>query len=280
MIELTAPAKVNLSFRILRKREDGFHEVETLMAPIGLADKIRLERVEGSGIHLECSDPTLPTGADNLVVKAAVAFFKKSGNPFGLRIELEKQVPHGAGLGGGSSDAASVLEGLNTLSGGCLNREELCEIAAELGSDVPFFLYRSPAICRGRGEKIEPVSGLISQPVLLIKPPFGVPTPWAYSRWSASLELPDVDYSPQAMPWGEMVNDLERPVFEKYLVLAEMKTWLRSQPGVRGALMSGSGSTMFAVLSPGMDITSLKANLEQRYGPNLFLCETTVMGAD
>lgn len=278
-VERLAPAKINLSFRILRKREDGFHEVETLMAPIALADRLSVGRSTGDEINLRCSDPTLPTGEDNLVVKAARAFFARTGESRGLEIDLEKKVPHGAGLGGGSSDAAGVLLALNELFAAGLSLEALSEIAATFGSDIPFFLYEKAALCKGRGEQVEPVDFPHEVPLLLLKPPFGVPTPWAYSRWKDSREIPGVLYTPQAMPWGEMVNDLERPVFEKHTVLADMKMWLLEQPKVTAALMSGSGSTMLAFLrDSGAD--GLKELARKRFGDSLFLCETSVTVAN
>ena len=115
---------------------------------------------------------------------------------------------------------------------------------------MPFFVYRSTAVCRGRGEIVEPVPFHARLPLLLLKPPFPVPTPWAYQRWRDARALPGVRYEAQRFDWGELINDLERPVFEKYLLLAEMKTWLLAQPEAAGALLSGSGSTVLAVLHP------------------------------
>ena len=247
-----APAKINLSLRVLGRREDGFHEIETLMVPLDLADEIVLEdtdTADAGGINLVCSDPTIPTGSGNLAYRAAEIFFSRLGRvPQPVRIVLTKHVPHGAGLGGGSSDAATVLLALNERTRGGFSVGQLAEMAALLGSDVPFFVYRSAAICRGRGERIEPTDFLHKLPLVLFKPSFPIPTPWAYQRWRDSRELEGVLYNAQRFLWGELVNDLERPVFEKYLVLADLKTWLLAQPEVAGALLSGSGSTMFAVL--------------------------------
>lgn len=249
-----APAKINLFLRVLGRREDGFHEIETFMVPITLADEIVLEPRSGEAgsIELVCSDPALPSGSGNLAYRAAELFLARVGSSSrALRLELNKRIPHGAGLGGGSSDAATVLLALNDHYESGLTTERLAELAAELGSDVPFFVYRSAAMCRGRGERVEPIAFAESLPLLLLKPPFPVPTPLAYQRWRDSRELPGVRYSAQEFAWGELGNDLERPVFEKYLLLAELKTWLLAQPEVAGALMSGSGSTMFAILHSG-----------------------------
>ena len=248
-MQLFAPAKINLSFKILRRREDGFHEIETLMAPISLGDELTIEPNDsGPDIAFTSDDPSLPAGEDNLVVRAARSFFAEIKEEPRVRIALRKKIPHGAGLGGGSSDAASTLLGLNELHGEALTPARLTNLAAALGSDVPFFLARGAAICRGRGEIVEPVGSLPELSLLLLKPEFGVPTPWAYQQWRDSRELPGVDYAAQAVGELSLQNDLERPVFEKHIFLARMKGWLREQPEVAAALLSGSGSTMFAVL--------------------------------
>lgn len=245
---LSSPAKVNLWLRVLGKRPDGFHEVHTRMCPISLADEVRLTAKGGGTTELTCSDPTVPTDESNLALKALRAFEKAAGEVRAWGIHLEKRVPHGAGLGGGSSNAAAVLRGVNELCGGPLAPAQLHEIAAGLGSDVPFFLHGRPCDASGRGEVLKPVEDFPwVLPLVLIKPPFGIPTPWAYQRWAGSKELKGVSYAPQECPWGAMVNDLERPVFEKWLTLPALKTWLLEQPETRAALMSGSGSTVFGV---------------------------------
>ncbi len=202
----------------------------------------------GSGIVFECDDLSLPGGDDNLVVKAARLFFEKAGISNDVRIHLTKAIPHGAGLGGGSSDAASTLMGLNELFQSGLSPETLATMAGEIGSDIPFFLFKSAAVCRGRGEIVTPEK--LQQPLhlLLLKPDFGVPTPEAFRNWASSRELPGYDYGPQIFAGSAFFNDLERSVFQKFPFLAEMKEWLSQQPEVGAALMSGSGSTMMAVL--------------------------------
>ena len=264
-MKLHAPAKINLSLTILGKRPDGFHELESLMVPVSLADTLDIEP-GGEGIVFTCSDTSLPCDDSNLVVRAARRFFETAGIASSVRIHLEKAIPHGAGLGGGSSDAATTLAGLNNAFGSPLEPAAIHSLAAEIGSDVPFFLACSAAVCRGRGELVEAVPSPSALPLLLVKPPFGVPTPWAYSRWKDSREMPGVSYAPQDFPWGRMVNDLERPVFEKYLFLAVLKRWLLQQPEVVGALMSGSGSTTFAVLKSQGEGMALEARVRQEFG--------------
>lgn len=275
-MQLFAPAKINLSFKILRRRDDGFHEIETLMAPISLGDRLTIEPDEpGKGITFTTDDPTLPAGDDNLVVQAARSFFDAIKEEPGATIALQKNIPHGAGLGGGSSDAASTLFGLNELHGEPLPPARLTTLAAAIGSDVPFFLARGAARCRGRGEIVEAAEPLPPLSLLLLKPEFGVPTPWAYRHWQESRELPGVDYAPQDV--GDMIfqNDLERPVFQKHLFLAQMKGWLREQPEVAAALLSGSGSTMFAVLRQGAEADALADRARAELDPKLWTAAGT-----
>ena len=279
-MQLSAPAKVNLSFQIKERRADGFHEIETLMTPISLADRLTIERAGDDGqIEFSCDDPSLPVGDDNLVVRAAKFFRERTGIRTGVTIALEKKIPHGAGLGGGSSDAASALLGLNELFDARLPQDELLELAAGLGSDVPFFLARSAAICRGRGELVTPISLDAKFHLLLLKPEFGVPTPWAYGKWKDSRELPRVDYSAQEFGGVRFCNDLERPAFEKFVFLAQLKTWLRQQPEVAAALMSGSGSTVFAVLRNDGKSEAVIARARKEVDPRLWTCATQLFSS-
>jgi 4-diphosphocytidyl-2-C-methyl-D-erythritol kinase len=258
-MQVLAPAKINLSLRILNRRADGFHEIETFIAPISLCDKIDIEK-QNRWIDFSCDDVDLPSGDDNLVVRAAKLFFAETKTSGGVSIKLHKKIPHGAGLGGGSSDAASTLIALNELFQTNLPREALAKMAEQIGSDVPFFIFGSAAMCRGRGEIVMPELLKEKMSILLLKPAFGVSTPWAYSRWKASHEN-DAQ---------EFVNDLEQPVFEKFVFLAQMKTWLRAQPEVRAALMSGSGSTMFAVMREGVDVDLVAERAKTELDPQLW----------
>ena len=277
-MEFLAPAKINLSLRVLGRRADGFHGLESLMCPVSVFDTLEVTRRAEGGLEFVCDDPALPTDDDNLVVRAARLFGSACGIELQVRIALMKRIPHGAGLGGGSSDAATTLRALDRLFETRLSREALAAMAAELGSDVPFFIYQSAAMIRGRGERVEPVAFPHALPLLLIKPPFGVPTPWAYSRWKDAREIPDVPYAAQVFPWGELVNDLERPVFEKYIFLADVKRWLLAQPEATGALMSGSGATVFAVLRSKEDAVPLGERVAREFGADLWLCACETVG--
>lgn len=278
-ISLAAPAKINLSLRILGKRPDGFHELETLMVPIALADEIELSHAPGHGVSLICNDPGLPTGPGNLGVKAAEAFREETGIAHGITISLMKRIPHGAGLGGGSSDAAAVLKGLNELFDTPLVPEELHQLAASIGSDVAFFLHDGPALCRGRGEIMEDAPDIPERRILLIKPPFPVPTAWAYRRYAeireSGAKLPRDPV--QHLGPIELVNDLEPPVFAKYLLLPTMKQWLLEQSCLESAFMTGSGSAMVAVIKPGAgtgEIPPLKQKILAEFGETMWVCQT------
>lgn len=269
-MEFRAPAKINLTLGVKGRREDGFHEIESLVCPISLFDTLEIETTEAGGLEFICDDLTLPTGDTNLVVRAARLFCATCSLEPHLRIALTKRIPHGAGLGGGSSDAAATLLGLDQIFETRLGPAALTTMAAELGSDVPLFLHRSAARVTGRGEVVEPVAFPHALPLLLIKPPFGVPTPWAYRQWKDSREIPGIPYAAQEFSWGTLHNDLERPVFEKYLLLAALKSWLLAQPEVAGALMSGSGATVFALLRDKTLAPVLTDRLTQDFGADLW----------
>ena len=275
-MQLQAAAKINLSFEIKGRREDGFHEIETLMTPISLADRLTIERGETrAGIKFSCDDPSVPTGEGNLVVRAFRVFQEATKIEDGVEIVLEKKIPHGAGLGGGSSDAASTLLGLNELFETGLGLEVLMGLAARIGSDVPFFILGTAATCRGRGEIVEAARLPASFPILLMKPDFGVPTPWAYGRWKDSRELPGVDYAAQTFAGIRFRNDLERPVFEKFVLLGYLKTWLRHQPEVGAVLLSGSGSTVFSVVRDASEAEKLMARVRENLDAKMWMRSCT-----
>ena len=278
-MQVIAPAKINLSLRVLGRRSDGFHEIETLIAPISLCDKIKIEQRYGKQtIAFRSDDPSVPKGEDNLVVRAANIFFEETNVASGVSIELKKRIPHGAGLGGGSSDAASALLALNELFETNLRREELAKMAEMIGSDVPFFIFQSAAVCKGRGEVVGPTRLGERLPLLLLKPEFGVPTQWAYSRWRDSSEISGVSYRPQPFDGLTFVNDLERPVFERFLFLAQLKMWLLKQPEVGTALMSGSGSTVFAVIRDDADGHLLANRSKAELDLELWTCVCETIG--
>jgi 4-diphosphocytidyl-2-C-methyl-D-erythritol kinase len=272
---LQAPAKLNLSLRILGKRDDGFHEIDTLMVKIpSLTDEIEFQEAEK--FSFVCDDSSVPSDERNLVVKAVRAYESAAKVECKWAISLKKRIPHGAGLGGGSSDAAATLLGMNRIYDSKLSEESLGTLAASLGSDVSFFLMDGPARCVGRGEKILPAPPISPLRVLLFKPCFEVATPDAYQRWESSLEIPGISYAPQNFAGITLINDLERAVFGKHRFLAELKHWLLARGKITAALMSGSGSTVFAVLEENADATSLTHSAHLELDPELWAWSGTI----
>ncbi len=266
----TAPAKINLSLRVLGKREDGFHDVDILMARLDLEDELAFRNSRTT--TLVCDAPGVPTDEGNLVVKAIREFEKAYGRKAKQHITLTKRVPHGAGLGGGSSDAAVTLLAVNELLGTQYDAEELSAMAAALGSDVAFFLHPVPSRCTGRGEIVTPVPELArwSRPIVLLKPQFGVSTPSAYKGLYDAHRLKGIPYGVQKLDGIRFVNDLEKPVFAKFPVLGLMKSWLLNQPGVRVAMMSGSGSTLFALTDTPEQARAVAEAALRELDPTLF----------
>jgi len=239
------------------------------MAPVSLCDELDLSVAECGGVQIDCDTPGIPTGPENLIAQAAAVFSEAIGKKVNLQVTLRKRIPHGAGLGGGSSDAAATLRGVNVLCGSPLSNDELVCLAAAIGSDVPFFIAEKPAWCRGRGERMQSTN--LSNPLqlLLIKPPFPVATADAYMGWTSNVQ--PIESLLRGIP---LRNDLEEPVFKKHLLLPVMKSWLLAQPEVEAALMTGSGSTLFAVLrTPG---TTLPQRIREEFGETIWThpCET------
>jgi 4-diphosphocytidyl-2-C-methyl-D-erythritol kinase len=278
-MQVLAPAKINLSLKILGMRSDGFHEIETIIAPISLYDEIKVEKRRGkTGIVFRCDVPSVPQGDDNLVVRAAKAFIARAKIDAAISIELHKKIPHGAGLGGGSSDAASTLLALNQLFETNLPREALSKIAETIGSDIPFFIFQSAAVCKGRGELVTPLKLRQRLSLLLVKPGFVVPTSWAYHHWQTSGEIPKISYATQEFVDQTFVNELERPAFEKFVFLAQLKMWLLKQPEVGVALMSGSGSAIFAVLRERAVADRIAERAKVALDPELWTCACETIG--
>ncbi len=259
-----ARAKVNLRLSVLARESSGFHQIETVFQALELADEIALRIADAGGIELELAGvapDALGPVEENLAVRAAELFLSKApapgpGRP-GVRIYLEKRVPHGAGLGGGSSDAATVLRGLNELMGEPFTLPELMSFGGRLGADVPFFVSGSVrALGWGRGDRIVPLEPLPDRPVLLIVPTEPISTAWAYSALAAHRD--GTGWRPARRPrphrpeedWSEAEsaahNDFEEVLFSLRPDLAQIKSALQTS-GARLALLSGSGSAVFGV---------------------------------
>ena len=288
-LEKESPCKVNLLLNILGKRPDGFHELETVMQPIALFDRLTLSRT-GQGLEMTCNEPALPTDSRNLAYRAAQFFLETARIREGVRLRLEKRIPLAAGLGGGSGNAATTLLGLNALFGGPLGPDALHSLAARCGSDVPFFLRSTPALATGRGEQIEalaPFPALKGTAFLLVHPGFGIATAWAYqqlARFPEALHgrpgrarklvglLQMADLSSAG---AEFYNSLEAPALEKYPLLAMYQEFLRAN-GATVTLMSGSGSTTFAVLENPTAAEALAEKFKAKFGPALWLAVVPV----
>ena len=278
-LEKPSPCKVNLLLNILGRRPDGFHELETLFHPVNLCDRLAFDRA-ATGVQLTCSDPSLPTDGTNLVHRAAGAFLAAARIKDGVKIHLEKKIPMAAGLGGGSGNAATTLLGLNELFGHPLKHEKLHELASALGSDVPFFLQPKPALAKGRGEHLEPLepfAALRGTMFLLIHPGFGISTPWAYQNLARFPEALNgrpgraqklvtlLQTGDLAAAGAEFYNSLEAPALDKYPVLAMFQEFLRAE-GAAVALMSGSGSTTFAIFKSQAAAESVSEKFKTKFG--------------
>lgn len=255
-LSFKTPAKINLGLHISHKREDGYHELETLLQMVSLYDSIELETL-ASGVELICDQPGIPNDHTNLVVQAAQLLLDTCSfeNKPGVRIRLDKKIPSGAGLGGGSGNAAGVLMGLNVLWDLKLSREKLALLAARLGTDVPFFLTAPRALGVGRGDQVTPVEAVGKFDILLFYPGFPIATPWVYQNLNLKLTNPQNNISilkkflseSNVGKLGEYLsNDLEPVVIQRYPRIQAIKEDLLNL-GARGSLLSGSGSTVFAL---------------------------------
>lgn len=259
-ITVLAPAKVNLVLRVLNRRADGFHNLWSLMQTVGLEDEISVRVGQlPAVITLECDDRSLRTDHTNLVYRAAAEVLQRSRLNIGLEIALTKRIPMGAGLGGGSSDAAATIIGLNRLLKLGWSAADMARVGQALGSDVPFFLFAPSAVVTGRGEQVAPVQVTGSRWVVLVNPGFSVETRWAYQELSASRTevrpLSDLHLGlggQRRLSWEQVLgaaeNDFETPVFKAYPDLRQIKKELLDQ-GAEAALLSGSGATVFGVFS-------------------------------
>lgn len=252
-----APAKINLGLHVLRKRPDGYHDIETVFHRIDWADTITVARADT--LTLTCSDPTLPTDADNLCMQAARHLAAAFDVTEGAQMHLDKRVPVGAGLGGGSSDAAAALQALTDLWDLPATPDDLHALAVRIGSDVPFFLLDTPAACAtGRGERLTPlmIDGApfrLKHPVLVVVPPVSVATPDAYERVTprdaGRRSVCDVVASGAVEQWRDLLrNDFEAPIADAYAPVAEVRSLLREH-GAAYVSLSGSGAAVYGIFT-------------------------------
>lgn len=244
---LKSPAKINLFLRIIGKREDGYHELASLMQTISLHDKLCVELATHD--QLSCSNPDIPHDHSNLILKAADLFRRKTGLKFGLKAHVEKNIPVQAGLGGGSSNAATTLWGLNQLCGFPAQTSDLMTWSAEIGSDIPFFFSQGTAFCTGRGEFVENQPPLTATSIWIVKPLFGLSTPKVYGALDLNkLNQLNPSFLLQSFKSSSpcYTNDLETSAFSIMPELEMIKLKLLDQ-GFETALMCGSGSSFFCL---------------------------------
>lgn len=284
-VTVSAPAKINLVLRILDRRPDGYHNLWSLMQTVRFEDELSISiNHSHSVINLRCDDPSLKTDRSNLVSRAAAGVLERSGQVVGLDIALTKRIPMGAGLGGGSSDAAATIMGLNRILGLRWSKQLMAQVGQTLGSDVPFFSFAPSATVAGRGERVTPVRIMDSRWVVLVNPGFPIETKWAYQQLSESRTgVVPVSRSHMALEtspelnWKQVLeiaeNDFEVPVFKAYPLLRDIKQQLITQ-GAEVALLSGSGATVFGVFSTERGARSAQAFFLNEQTFKVFVAET------
>jgi 4-diphosphocytidyl-2-C-methyl-D-erythritol kinase len=244
MLKCFSPAKINLFLRVVGKRPDGYHELSSLFQTIDLGDQLYFE-VQAQD-HLTCTDPSIPTDQTNLILKATDLFRRKTGLTIGLKVYLEKKIPSQAGLGGGSSNAATTLWAFNQIAGNIASLQELQNWSAEIGSDVPFFFSQGTAYCTGRGEKVASINPLDPRSFWVVKPPIDLSTPEIYRRVSLKQGNKAHNDLDQFLSSPSYFNDLEQAAFEARPELVSLKSELL-QYGFDTVLMTGSGSAFFCM---------------------------------
>ena len=299
-ITVFSPAKLNLFLAVTGRRTDGFHDLLSLAVKLEFGDRLTCTQRQGGGsanggFTLASSDPRVPLDETNLILRAARRFREATGWPIGVDFHLEKQIPMGAGLGGGSSNAVAALKGLNALAGEPLGAGQLAELAGDLGSDCPLFLSDGPVIMRGRGERVESLGAspaavrLRARRVLVFKPDFPIPTAWAYGRMAQmkaggylgaeaaegrlAAWLAKADASADKL----LFNNLEAVAFEKFLALPVLLDRLRADFGL-APLMTGSGSACFAFLpeSGGPTVEKVTTVIREAWGSSALALETRI----
>ena len=280
-ITRNAYAKINLALEVLGKRADGFHEVSMVMQSVSLHDTLTLS-LASTEISLVCDQPSLPSGRSNLAYRAAELLRQECGVTLGVHICLTKRIPMAAGLAGGSSDAAAVLRGLNSLWGLALSPCDLEVLAARLGSDVPFCLWGGTALATGRGEILEPLTSFAGHGVVLANPPLQVSTAWVYGNFQKQIQPRSTDIKTLrraieqkdfSAVTGQLFNDLESVTVPAHPEIAVLKEKL-TEAGAAGVLMSGSGPTVFA-LTPDLSLArQLAGRVSFGSGVSVFSAQT------
>jgi len=252
-IELYSHAKINLRLDILRKRADGYHDIRTLLQKVSLRDELRIA-IAKRGIKVMCDNHQVPINEDNLAYTAAQTILNRYKVKDGVNISIKKNIPIAAGLGGGSSNAASTLIGINQLFGLGISKQELIKIGSDIGADVPFFIFCDTALATGIGDRLEKIDIIPKLWLLLITPDIQISTAWAYRSLRMGLTSKPINTNiPNCITHLTEIttilsNDLEKVVIPQYPVIQRIKAELINK-GAKGSLMSGSGSTVFGIFS-------------------------------
>ncbi|MBE9537145.1 MAG: 4-(cytidine 5'-diphospho)-2-C-methyl-D-erythritol kinase [Proteobacteria bacterium] len=251
-LSLQSPAKVNLHLQVIAKRPDGYHDLRMLMVGISIYDEVKVTLTKES-ISLYCDHPGVPLGDKNIALRAARLFVEETGFSGGIDIQIKKKIPMGGGLGGGSSNAASVLMALNELTGNRLSKKKLLETGLKLGADVPFFIFKGAALAEGIGEKLTQINDLPEMWFLLVNPGIEVPTASIFKSINLELtkerenhNITGFNYSLESVI-SVLHNDLESVTLKKHPEVAEALALLRDEGSAEGVLMSGSGATVFGL---------------------------------
>ena len=280
-IRVRAHAKINLYLNVVGKREDGYHNLETIFHSIGLHDDVIIRKQDTKDITVHCEHPAVPSDTGNLAYQAAQLLSDAVGGMGGVAIDIYKRIPVAAGLAGGSANAAAVLHGMNELFGLGFTQAALMRFGAELGADVPFCLHGGAALGLGIGDQLTRLPALSDLPLLLLNPGIEISTAAIFKKLNFPLTKPEKDSiiirtyieTRDILSIGEnLYNLLEVPVFSKHPEIAALKIELSTQPGCSGALMSGSGATLFAM----MHDSEAARQSESHFRQKVHFCETTV----
>jgi 4-diphosphocytidyl-2-C-methyl-D-erythritol kinase len=271
-LEARAPAKINLCLRVLGRRPDGFHDIFSIMQAVDLYDDLSFERMPGGGVTIDCNDPAVPLGDDNLIAQAYYLMKDRCSLTDGLRVKLRKRIPIGSGLGGGSSDCATTIKAINKLSTLSLSKGRMMEIGAQLGSDVPFFLSSGSAIVEGRGEVIRDIEIIPDFSAVIVVPEVHISTGDIYSRLRLDLTNENMrgrfTINQDSLGLSELTgligNDLEELVVSDCPEVRRVRDDLAAC-GLENVSMSGSGSAVFA-LAPVRRVDEYKRMIRSKRG--------------
>lgn len=278
MIELLSHAKINLRLDVLRKRDDGYHDIRTVFQKVSLRDELHIV-ISKRGIDVTCDHPLVPANEDNLVYKAAQTILNQYTIKDGVSIDIKKNIPVAAGLGGGSSNAASTLIGMNQLFGLGATKQDLMKIGSTLGADVPFFIFGNAALATGIGDKLEAIEVNPKLWLLLITPDISISSAWAYRNFRMGLTNKPINITIPCCihHFSEVMsmlsNDLEKVAIPRYPIIQKIKDKLINT-GAKGSLMSGSGATVFGIFASEDEAKEAYIQFKTNRNWQVHLCRT------